>query len=306
MTWIDATVGNGGKVWVTRRHAAVLDTQGRSHGPVPLVRWYRYVRPADVPRLPPGTMLVADRMTETAARELTGQNWWATTVDGRYSIAEMRGDPERSPDPIARRRPAPLEVQLTGLMMAAPDQPHRFYAAALGISRARVTQLFAALDGAGERLEAHQLLTRWVAADPRTTGHVTRWKGAGSAWEQAGEAYRWLDEQRCEPVLGGEVAADAHRPWRSPGSSVLHVRKLTPPPPGFVVADSPATATVTVVVDTTPAVPAVAAELDTPIGRVLLAHPVHVAQDLADAAAHDERAAEHRELLISRDLVTVP
>lgn len=306
MTWVDAIVRNGGEVWVTRRHVAVRDAHAQTHGPVPLVRWYRYVRPADAARLPPGVMVVTDRMTETAAHELTGRNWWATTVDGRYSLPGLRGDVQSAPDPIAHRRPASLDVQLAALVLAAPDQPHRFYAAALGVSRVRVTQLFTSLAGASRPLEAGALLARWVAADPRTAGHVTHWKGVGPAWQQAATAYRWLEEQRCAPVLGGEVAADAHQPWHSPGSVVLHVRKLTPPPLGFVVADSPATATVTVVVDTTPAVRAVASEAHTPVGQIRLAHPLHVAQDLSDASAHDERVAEHRQLLISRDPVTVP
>lgn len=306
MTWIDATMRRGNQIWVTRQHAAVLDAKGQSHGPVPLVRWYRYVRPSDIVRLPPGALVVTDRLTEPAEEALTGRNWWATTTDGRCLLAGMRSDDQHRADPIAYRRPAPFDVQLTALMVAAPGRPHRFYAAALGISRVRVTQLLNQPRFVSKLLDADELLERWVAADPRTAGHVTRWKGEGPAWQQAAAAYRWLEEQRCEPVLGGEVAADAHRPWRTPGSSVLHVRKLTPPPPGFVIADSPDTATVTLVVDVTPAVSAIAAEVDTPVGRVRLAHRLHVAQDLADAAAHDERAAEHLQLLISHDIAIVP
>lgn len=303
MTWVDAFTGSGGKVWLTRHHVAVEDVDGRSHGPVPLVRWHRYVRPSDSARLPPGVMLVSDRVTGPAAQDLTGRNWWATTIDGAYSAAGMRSAAPRPTDPVAHRRPAPLDVHLAGLVLVAPDRSHRFYAEALAISRVRVTQLFGLLRTTARPLDASELLARWTDADPRTAGQVTRWKGTGTAWQQAAAAYGWLDEQRCQPVLGGEVAADAIRPWRSPGSSVLHVRKLTPPPPGFVIADSPSTATVTVVVDHVPAVTVVAATARTPIGEVRLAQPVHVAQDLADAAEHDERAAEHRHVLLYRDLM---
>jgi hypothetical protein len=302
MTWIDAFARSGGRLWLTKQHVAVHDGSGGSHGPVPLVRWHRYVRPADVARLPAGAMVVTDRMTGPAAELLTGRNWWATTADGAYSIAGRRNTVACSTDPVAHRRAAPLDVELAALVLAAPDLPQRFYAEALEVSRVRVTQLFGMLRPVGQSLEPSALLERWVDADPRTAGQVTRWKGAGSAWEQARAAYRWLDEQRCNPVLGGEVAADAIRPWRSPGSAVLHVRKLTPPPPGFVIADGPATATVTVVVDDVPAVNAVASTVHTPVGQLRRAHPVHVARDLADAGELDERAAAHRRLLLDRVL----
>jgi hypothetical protein len=302
MTWIDVLTDSGGKVWATRQHVAVQDVEGRSHDPVPLVRWHRYVRPADIARLPAGAMVVADRVTRTAVGELTGRNWWAATMDGTCSVAGMRSATPHPTDPMAHRQPAPLDVQLAGLVLAAPDRPHHFYAAALAVSRVRVTQLFGLLRTADRAVDANALRARWADADPRTAGHVTRWKGAGSAWEQAAAAYGWLDEQRCQPVLGGEVAADAIRPWRSPGSSVLHVRKLTPPPPGFVIADSPATATVTVVVDHVPAVAAVATMVRTPIGDVRIAQSRHVAQDLADAAEHDDRVALHRRLLLDWEM----
>jgi hypothetical protein len=105
------------------------------------------------------------------------------------------------------------------------------YAAALGITRSRVTQLLSTVGCAP------------AVRPSRTAGHVTRWWSDRNPWDQARKAYEWLDANGSTPVLGVETAADAVAPWHAPDSTVMHVRKITPPPVGFVPADSFETAT---------------------------------------------------------------
>jgi hypothetical protein len=291
MAWTDAMLRDGVKTWVTAdRFAAHAD--GRDHGPVPLVLRRRYARPADLDRLPDGDALVVlGRATVTVLRRLdAAARAWAT-LDGRYSLPLLgrRRDEPGPYDPIASRRPTGAHDELAVLILALPGSTHAEYAAALGVTRSRVTQML------------HDAADRPLPPRPwPTAGHVTRWWSDRDPWDQARAAYEWLDVNGCHPVLGGETAADAVVPWRAPGSSILHGRKIVPPPAGFVPADSHETATVAVVVDYRPSVLAAALPVDTPVGRLRVAHPLHVAADLADAAAVDERAAEHIGVLLRR------
>lgn len=299
MTWIDALVRAGARVWVTAEHVALTTPDGATCGPVPLVRWRRYLRPVDLGRVPEGAMLVADQATGAACRALTEQGtWWALT-DGRYSVAGLERLSSVDPDPVACRRPPPTDAELAALLVGAPDRTHRFYAEALGVSRVRVTQLVGELHRLWVPLDKKELLRHWVAADVRVAGHVSRWTSTTTVWEQAKGAYEWLEKQRAHPVLGGAVAADAIRPWAAPASAVIHVRKITPPPPGHVVADSHRSGTITVVVDERPTVPSLATDLDTPLGRMRIAHPLHVLADMRDDAVADDRVREHWQRLFA-------
>lgn len=156
----------------------------------------------------------------------------------------------------------------------------------LGVTRSRVTQL--------QHTAAHRLPER----PSPTAGHVSRWWSELDPWDQARAAYEWLNDNGSTPVLGGETAADAVAPWRAPESTVVHVRKIPPPPGVFVPADSYQTATLTVVIDYRPAVLAAARTVDTPIGPLQVAHPWHIAADLSHRAAAEERTAEHVDVLL--------
>lgn len=282
---------DGVRTWVTAdRFAAQVD--GRRYGPVPFALRRRYVRPADLASLPQGDgLVVLRRATDTVLRRLdaAGSAW--TTLDGRYWLPwlDRRRDEPVQGDPIASRLPAPADKELAVLVIAMPEASHAEYAAGLGVTRSRVTQM----------LRADR---RLASASPPwpTAGHVTRWWSDQDLWDQTKAAYEWLDTNGSNPVLGGETAADAVAPWRAPSSTVVHVRKIVPPPRGFVPADSHETATMTVVVGHRPAVLAAARTIDTPVGPLRTAHPLHIAADLADTAASDERTAEHVDALLRR------
>lgn len=279
---------DGVKSWVTIDcFAAQADS--RHHGPIPLRLRRRYVRPADLDSFPDRDgLVVLSRATESVLRSLDATvNAWAT-LDGRYGLPffDRRRDEPEPRDPIASRHPSQAQDELRVLLIAMPAATHGEYAAALGITRSRVTQMLRTAD-------------RTLPARLRpTAGHVTRWWSDRDPWDQAAAAYEWLDANGSKPVLGGETAADAVAPWRAPESTVVHVRKITPPPAGFVVADSYQTATMTVVVDYRPSVLTAARTVDTPIGPRQVAHPLHIAADLADTAEADERTAEHVDVLL--------
>jgi hypothetical protein len=290
MAWIDAMLRDGVQTWVTvDRFAARAD--GHRLGPVPLRLRRRYMRPADLnpPRSADG-LIVLSRATASVMRSLdaAGDAW--ATLDGRYCLPllDRRRDEPQDHDPIASRRPPNADDELAVLRVAMPAATHAEYAAALGITRSRVTQLLRSTH-----------TTRMARPSP-TAGHVTRWWSDRTPWEQTKAAYDWLETNGCGPVLGGETGADATAPWRAPASTVMHVRKITPPPPGFVPADSYETATMTVVVDYRPSVRAAASTVHTPVGPLRVAHPLHIVGDLADAADGDERAAEQSNALLQR------
>lgn len=291
MAWIDAMLRDGVRTWVTAdRFAAHVD--GRGHGPVPLVLRRRYMRPADLAGFPGGDELVVlSRATATVLHRLDAADTAWATLDGRYCLpfVDRRRDEPGLHDPIASRQRSPAQDELAVLLIAMPGATHADYAAALGITRPRITQLLHAT-------------TRPLPSQPwPTAGHVTRWWSDRDPWDQAKAAYGWLDDNGSDPVLGGETAADAIAPWRAPGSTVMHVRKITPPPDGFVPADSHETATMTVVVDYRPSVLAAARTTDTPAGPLQVAHPLHIAADLADEAAAHERTAEHVDVLLRHE-----
>ena len=281
---------DGVKSWVTvDRFAAQADSH--HYGPVPLRLRRRYARPADLDRFPDGVELVVlSRATDTVLRRLDAASGAWATLDGRYSLPflDRRRDQHAPRDPIASRPPSHAQDELAVLLIATPTATHAEYAAALGITRSRVTQMLHTVDR-----------TTPVRSSP-TAGHVTRWWSDRDPWDQAKAAYEWLDANGSDPVLGGETAADAVAPWRAPESTVMHVRKITPPPAGLVPADSYKTATMTVVVDYRPSVLAAARTVDTPIGPLKVAHPLHIAADLADAAEVDERTAEHVKVLLDQ------
>ena len=288
MAWIDAMLRDGVKVWVTINRFAA-DVDGSQLGPVPLQLRRRYLRPADLDGLPAGDELtVLSRATESVLESLdaAGHAWAA--LDGRYHLPDVdrRRDEPVSHDPIAPRRPSSAQDELCVLLAATPAATHAEYAAALGITRSRVTQLLPAVNAAPA-----------VRPSP-TAGHVTRWWSDRDPWDQARTAYEWLDSNGSAPALGGETAADAVAPWRAPGSTVMHVRKITPPPVGFVPADTYETATMAVVVDYRPSVLAAARTADTPVGPLNVAHPLHIAADLTDHDGTDERTAEHVDVLL--------
>jgi hypothetical protein len=108
-------------------------------------------------------------------------------------------------DPIASRRPPPARDELRVLLAAMPAATHAEYAAALGVTRSRVTQLLTTVDDAP------------AVRSSATAGHVTRWWSDRDPWDQVAAAYEWLDANGSTPVLGGESAADAVAPWRAPG-----------------------------------------------------------------------------------------
>lgn len=279
---------DGVKSWVTIDRFAA-DVDGRQLEPVPLRLRRRYMRPADLDGFPPSDELVVlSRATESVLRSLAAAGSAWATVNGRYHLPTLdrRRDEPVPPDPIASRRPSQAQDELRVLLVAMPAATHAEYAAALGITRSRVTQLLSAVDGA-------------LAVRPSpTAGHVTRWWSDRDPWDQAKAAHDWLDANGSNPVLGGETAADAVAPWRAPDSTVMHVRKITPPPAGFVPADSYETATMTLVVDYRPSVLAAARTADTPVGPLQVAHPLHIAADLTDPDGTDERTAEHLNVLL--------
>lgn len=280
---------DGLNVWVTADRFAV-QADGRELGAVPLLLWRRYVRPADLHRLPASpALIVLDRATSTTLDRLeaTGRAW--ATLDGRFSLPTLDRHEFTAglPDPIASRRPPGTADELAALVHAMPGATHAEYAAALGVTRARVTQL---LHGAAARPPVRPV---------PTAGHVSRWWSDRKPWEQVQAVYEWLDANGCHPVIGGETAADVIVPWHTPRSTVVHARKIVPPPPGFVLADSPEDATVTVVVDYRPSPLAAARLLDTPAGKLRVAHPLHVAGDLSDEAARDPRTAEQVAALLA-------
>lgn len=279
---------DGVKVWVTIDRFAA-DVDGRSLGPVPLRLRRRYMRPADLDGFPAGDeFVVLSRATESVLGTLDAAGGAWATLDGRYGLPSLhrRQNEPVPPDPIASRRPPQAQDELRVLLVAMPAATHAEYAAALGITRSRVTQLLSTVDGA-------------LAVRPSpTAGHVTRWWSDRDPWDQAKAAHEWLDANGSSPVLGGETGADAVAPWRAPDSTVMHVRKITPPPTGFVPADSYETATMTVVVDYRPSVLAATRTADTPVGPLQVAHPLHIAADLADPDGTDERTAEHLEVLL--------
>lgn len=299
---------DGLRVWATAERVAVIGPDGCGLGPTPLTERQRYLRPADLARtaaggVHPDGLLVVHRATEAALAGLmsAGQAWACS--DGRYALpAGPRRRAPLPPDPIATRRPPSAAATLALLLLWRPGLTHAEYARVLGVTRERVTQL---LDGV-PRDDPRALLTLWRASSDGTAGHVSRWAGiGGGAWDLATSAYRTLDDAGCEPVLGGQVAADVLATWRAPASSVLHVRKVPPPPPGFVIADSPASADVIVVVGRRATVPALASVVSTVAGELRVAHPLHVAADLADDARLDDRVAEHLHLVeeVADDMV---
>lgn len=75
------------------------------------------------------------------------------------------------------------------LLVAMPAATHAEYAAALGITRSRVTQMLHTVDR-----------TVPVRSSP-TAGHVTRWWSDRDPWDQAKAAYQWLEDNGSEPVL---------------------------------------------------------------------------------------------------------
>jgi hypothetical protein len=288
MAWIDAMLRDGVKAWVTVDRIAA-DVDGHQLGPMPLRLRRRYLRPADLDGFPADDeFVVLSRATESVLERLnaTGRAWAA--LDGRYHLPDLgcRRDEPVPRDPIASRRPCQARDELRVLLAAMPAATHAEYAAALGITRSRVTQLLSTVDDAP------------AVRSSATAGHVTRWWSDRDPWDQVKAAYEWLDANGSTPVLGGETAADAVAPWRAPGSTVMHVRKITPPPAGLVLADSYETATMTVVVDYRPSVLAAARTADTPAGAFQVAHPLHIAADLADPDGADERTAEHVEVLL--------
>jgi hypothetical protein len=290
MTWVDAMLRDGVKPWVTVDHFAA-DVDGRQLGPMPLRLRRRYLRPADLDGFPAGDELVVlSRATESVLESLnaTGCTWAA--LDGRYHLPDLgcRRDEPVPRDPIAARRPPLARDELRVLLAAMPAATHSEYAAALGVTRSRVTQLLTTVDDAPS------------VRSSATAGHVTRWWSDRDPWDQVKAAYEWLDANGSTPVIGGETAADAVAPWRAPRSTVMHVRKITPPPVGFVPADSHETATMTVVVDYRPSVLAAACTADTPAGPLPVAHSLHIAADLVDPEGTDERTAEHIDVLRRR------
>lgn len=284
---------DGLRAWVTATQVAVAGPEGFRIGPLPLVERQRYLRPADLARgAQAGVLLLLHRATGPALASLAdGGRAWVCS-DGRYALP---GGPRRAvrvlPDPIAVRRPPSAAATLALLSLCRPGLTHADYARTLGVTRERVTQLRQGLPQDDPR----GLLARWRASSDGTAGHVARWAGTrGGTWDRAAAAYHALDDAGGEPVLGGQVAADALAPWRAPATSVLHVRTISPPPSGFVVADGPSSADVTVVVGRRATVPALASVTTTVVGELRVAHPLHIAADLADDARIDERVAEHR------------
>lgn len=279
---------DGVKSWVTIDRFAA-DVDGHQLEPVPLRLRRRYMRPADLDGFPPSDELVVlSRATASVLRRFAAAGSAWAKLDGRYQLPTLdrRRDEPVPHDPIASRRPSQAQHELRVLLVALPAATHAEYAAALGITRSRVTQLLPTLDRALP-----------IRPSP-TAGHVTRWWSDRDPWDQAKAAREWLDANGSNPVLGGETAADAVAPWRAPASTVMHVRKIAPPPAGFVPADSHETATMTLVVDYRPAVLAAARTADTPVGPLQVAHPLHIAADLADPDGADERTAEHLDVLL--------
>lgn len=277
-------------VWVTADQVGV-QADGETWGPAPLAMRWRYLRPADLDRLTDDPqLLVLRRATDTALDRLSteGRPW--ATLDGRYDLpfAGRRRDEPTTADPIAQRRPADAADELALVVGALPAATHTDLAAALGVTRSRVTQLLGAVGDAPQ------------PPPVPPAGHVTRWWSDRDPWDQAEAVHEWLDVNEADPVLGGELAADAIEPWRAPESTLVHARKIVPPPASFVPADAPGTASVTVVVDHRPTVRALARATDTPVGSLRVAHPLHIAGDLMDVAGSDERAVEQIELLIRR------
>lgn len=292
MAWIDAMLRDGVSTWVTAdRFAAEID--GRRYGPVPLSLRRRYMRPVDLDKFPAGDVFVVlSRATETVLRRLDAANRAWATIDGRYYLPALhrRRDEPGLFDPIASGQPSPADDELALLRVAMPGATHAEYAAALGVTRSRVTQL------------QHKADDSLPARPWRTAGHVSRWWSDLDPWDQAKAAYEWLDDNGSTPALGGETAADAIAPWRAPGSTVVHVQKIPPPPAGFVPADSHLTATMTVVLDYRPSVLSAAQTADTPVGPLQVAHAWHIAADLSHTAATDERTAEHLDVLLQHTL----
>lgn len=279
---------DGVKTWVTVDRFAA-DVDGRQRGPMPLRLRRRYLRPADLDGFPAGDELVVlSRATGPVLESLNAAGCAWTALDGRYNLPDLgrRRDEPVTPDPIASRHPSRARDELRVLLAAMPAATHAAYAAALGITRSRVTQLLTTVEDAP------------AVRSSTTAGHVTRWWSDRDPWDQVKAAYEWLDANGSTPVLGGETAADAVAPWRAPGSTVVHVRKIAPPPVGFVPADSYDIATMTVVVDYRPSVLAAARTADTPVGPLKVAHPLHIAADLADPDGTDERTAEQVDVLL--------
>lgn len=67
----------------------------------------------------------------------------------------------------------------------------------------------------------------WLTQYPGPGGIETHWFAVDSVNEQAYRAYVELDQERANPVVSGDVAADLIAPWRTPRRATLYAQRGT-------------------------------------------------------------------------------
>lgn len=295
MSWIDAMAQFGIEVLIQPDHFVTLAdrSSGWRWGPMPLLRLARYLRSGDVDAIVDDkrpAFLVGRRFTEPARELLTRHGIGWALDDGRFAVDGRVRDDAVQAVPDAERHDHLGAVAL--LLSLDPTQSQRGIAAELEVSQPLVHRLLSSRELAQAGGDPSSLRSLWRQRDHRPPPERQHWVADADPWEQVGLACDRLAEGGHDPVIGGEVAADAIAPWTTPTTAVVHGRGLRPLGPPFVPTVDVGEATVTVEASRDPLVHALAGAADTPVGRRQVAHPAIVARDLTSAATRDERVAE--------------
>jgi hypothetical protein len=186
-------------------------------------------------------LLVAPSITSEALERAWAAGWSVVTDDGtgRLRLAQRTVllDGAQSVPPPQRRpgRPARSVFSVVRALFALEggvrqDEIAEFaHVGQAAVSKAMnrlVEQGLVARGQAGWQItDRAGAISWWLAHYPGPGGIETHWFGVDPINEQAYRVYLALGEERANPIISGDVAADLVAPWRTPRRATLYARR---------------------------------------------------------------------------------
>lgn len=215
-------------------------------------------------------LLVAHSVTGEALDRAWAAGWSVVTDEGtgqlqlgprtvRLDSADSTQGPKRPPG-----RPGRSVFSVVRALFALEDGARQDEIAEFAhVGQAAVSKALTRLserDLVDRRKHGWQLTDRaaaiswWLAHYPGPGGIETYWFGVDPINEQAYRAYEALGQERANPVVSGDVAADLVAPWRTPRRATLYAERGTDLSAiGLTPSDAPAS-TLTLVLPGDPGV----------------------------------------------------
>lgn len=204
----------------------------------------RMARTRDVKPAPERhALLVAHSITSEALERASAAGWSVVTDDGtgrlRLGKRTVRLDstiPPRLPT-RPRGRPGRSVFSVVRALFALEhgarqDEIAEFAqvgqaAVSKALNRLADGDLVARGEHGWEVSDRAGAISWWLAHYPGPGGIETHWFGVDPINEQAYRAYELLGRERADPVVSGDVAADAVAPWRTPRQATLYAKRGT-------------------------------------------------------------------------------